>query len=99
MAVKQADEIEKILCHKFMRFLMMRAGNFFILRRKPVEGYDVSFLITRFLTEQMCKHKLVDFVIHFLEEMDKEISEMQLSVDVCTCKVAEESRENCYTSG
>lgn len=33
----QADEIEKILCHKFMRFMMMRAENFFILRRKPVE--------------------------------------------------------------
>lgn len=35
--VLQADEIEKILCHKFMRFMMMRAENFFILRRKPVE--------------------------------------------------------------
>uniref|UniRef100_A0A8C6U4L2 Actin related protein 2/3 complex subunit 4 n=1 Tax=Neogobius melanostomus TaxID=47308 RepID=A0A8C6U4L2_9GOBI len=28
IAVKQADEIEKILCHKFMRFMMMRAENF-----------------------------------------------------------------------
>uniref|UniRef100_A0A8C6LEJ8 Actin related protein 2/3 complex subunit 4 n=1 Tax=Nothobranchius furzeri TaxID=105023 RepID=A0A8C6LEJ8_NOTFU len=42
IAVKQADEIEKILCHKFMRFMMMRAENFFILRRKPVEGYDIN---------------------------------------------------------
>ena len=33
----QADEIEKILCHKFMRFMMMRAESFVILRRKPVE--------------------------------------------------------------
>ena len=33
----KADEIEKILCKKFMRFMMMRAENFFILRRKPVE--------------------------------------------------------------
>uniref|UniRef100_A0A2K5KCN6 Actin-related protein 2/3 complex subunit 4 n=1 Tax=Colobus angolensis palliatus TaxID=336983 RepID=A0A2K5KCN6_COLAP len=62
IAVKQADEIEKILCHKFMRFMMMRAENFFILRRKPVEGYDISFLITNFHTEQMYKHKLVDFM-------------------------------------
>lgn len=37
IAVKQADEIEKILCHKFMRFMMMRAENFVVLRRKPVE--------------------------------------------------------------
>lgn len=38
----QADEIEKILCHKFMRFMMMRAENFFILRRKPVEVRAVA---------------------------------------------------------
>ncbi|KAI0213102.1 Actin-related protein 2/3 complex subunit 4 [Lamellibrachia satsuma] len=46
IAVKQADEIEKILCHKFMRFMMMRAENFVVLRRKAVPEYDISFLIT-----------------------------------------------------
>ncbi|XP_046546868.1 actin-related protein 2/3 complex subunit 4 [Haliotis rubra] len=81
IAVKQADEIEKILCHKFMRFMMMRAENFIILRRKPVEGYDISFLITNFHAEQMYKHKLVDFIIHFMEEIDKEINEMKLAVN------------------
>ncbi|OWF54592.1 Actin-related protein 2 3 complex subunit 4 [Mizuhopecten yessoensis] len=81
IAVKQADDIEKILCHKFMRFMMMRAENFVILRRKPVEGYDISFLVTNFHAEQMYKHKLVDFVIHFMEEIDKEISEMKLAVN------------------
>lgn len=81
ISIKQADEIEKILCHKFTRFMMMRAENFFILRRKPIEGYDISFLITNFHTEQMYKHKLVDFVIHFMEEVDKEISELKLSVN------------------
>uniref|UniRef100_A0A2K5SAS1 Actin-related protein 2/3 complex subunit 4 n=1 Tax=Cebus imitator TaxID=2715852 RepID=A0A2K5SAS1_CEBIM len=89
IAVKQADEIKKILRHKFMRFLMMRAENFFILQRKPVEGYDISFLIANFHTEQMYKHKLVDFVIPFMEEIDTEISEIKLSVNarariVCT---------------
>ena len=29
--------MERILCKKMMRFLMMRAENFFVLRRKPVE--------------------------------------------------------------
>ncbi|KAG5682464.1 hypothetical protein PVAND_011815 [Polypedilum vanderplanki] len=81
ISIKQADEIEKILCHKFTRFMMMRAESFVILRRKPIEGYDISFLITNFHTEQMFKHKLVDFVIHFIEEVDKEISELKLSVN------------------
>jgi hypothetical protein len=35
--IKQADDLERILCHKFSRFLMMRAESFVILRRKPVD--------------------------------------------------------------
>lgn len=34
--IKQADEIERILCHKFTRFMMQRAEGFIVLRRKPV---------------------------------------------------------------
>ncbi|KAI1184438.1 ARP23 complex 20 kDa subunit [Nemania serpens] len=78
--IKQADEIETILVHKFTRFLTQRAEAFFILRRKPIKGYDISFLITNFHTEEMLKHKLVDFIIQFMEEVDKEISEMKLFV-------------------
>ncbi len=81
IAIKQADEIEKLLCHKFMGFMMRRAENFVILRRKKIEGYDISFLITNFHTEEMYRHKLIDFVIHFMEEIDKEISEMKLCVN------------------
>ncbi|KAI8904419.1 hypothetical protein EDD86DRAFT_213384 [Gorgonomyces haynaldii] len=87
--IKQADDIERILCHKLTRFLMMRAENFVILRRKPVQGYDISFLITNFHTEQMYKHKLVDFVIQFMEDVDKEISEMKLSLNARARIVAE----------
>lgn len=90
IAVKQADEIERILCKKFMRFMMMRAENFIVIRRKAVQGYDISFLITNFHTEQMYKHKLVDFVVHFMEEIDKEISEMKLAVNARARICAEE---------
>ena len=37
ICIKQSDAIEEILCKKLMRFMMMRAENFHILRRKPVE--------------------------------------------------------------
>ena len=47
-----------------------------------VQGYDISFLITNFHTEEMLKHKLVDFIIQFMEEVDKEISEMKLFVGI-----------------
>ncbi|KAJ1567014.1 Actin- protein 2/3 complex subunit 4, partial [Cladochytrium tenue] len=87
--IKQADDLERVLAHKFTRFLMMRAENFVILRRKPVKGYDISFLITNFHTEQMFKHKLVDFIVQFMEEVDKEISEMKLSINARARIVAE----------
>ncbi|KAG0217017.1 Arp complex subunit [Mortierella sp. GBA43] len=107
IAIKQADDIERILVHKFTRFLTQRAESFVILRRKPIElllflpcfffvlfmtlisrlrnaflqGYDISFLITNAHTEQMYKHKLVDFIIQFMEDVDREISEMKLSIN------------------
>ncbi|CDR99122.1 probable ARP2/3 complex 20 kDa subunit [Sporisorium scitamineum] len=87
--IKQADEIERILAHKFTRFLMQRAESFVILRRKPVRGFDISFLITNFHSESMLKHKLVDFIIEFMEEVDKEISEMKLSINARARIVAE----------
>ena len=37
-------------------------------------------MVTNFHTEEMLKHKLVDFIIEFMEEVDKEISEMKLFV-------------------
>lgn len=61
--IKQADELEEILAHKFTRFLMMRAESFVVLRRVPVKGYDISFLVTNRNVEEMMKHKLVDFVV------------------------------------
>eukprot|EP00727_Mastigamoeba_balamuthi_P007999 m51a1_g382 putative actin-related protein 2 3 complex subunit 4 (198) ;mRNA; r:671084-672429 len=85
--VKKLDELDMILSKRFMRFLTQRAEHFLVLRRKPVkdpEGknvYDISFLITNAHTETMFKHKLIDFVIQFMEDIDKEISEMKLSVN------------------
>eukprot|EP00123_Amoebidium_parasiticum_P003863 comp15182_c0_seq1/m.11903 comp15182_c0_seq1/g.11903 ORF comp15182_c0_seq1/g.11903 comp15182_c0_seq1/m.11903 type:complete len:169 (-) comp15182_c0_seq1:35-541(-) len=90
VGVKQADDVEQILCKKFMGFLMQRADSFIILRRKPIPGYDISFLVTNFHTDMMFKHKLVDFIITFMEDIDKEISEMKLSLNARARICAEE---------
>lgn len=42
ICIKQADEIERILCKKFTRFMTMRAEGFVILRRKAI---PVSFQV------------------------------------------------------
>jgi actin related protein 2/3 complex subunit 4 len=44
-------------------------------------GYDISFLITNFHTETMFKHRLVDFVMQFMEDIDKEVSALKLGVN------------------
>ena len=89
--IKQADEIEEILCHKFTRFLMQRSEQFYIMRRKPVDpSYDISFLITHTHLEKMWKHKLVDFVLSFMEDIDKEISGMKIAINARARLVASE---------
>eukprot|EP00474_Spongospora_subterranea_P009317 CRZ09775.1 hypothetical protein [Spongospora subterranea] len=96
IAIKQADDLEVVLADRFSRFLMQRAEEFHILRRKSIDEtfnvplksggfeqkrYDISFLITNFHTEDMLKLKLIDFIIEFMNEIDKEISEMKLNVN------------------
>ena len=44
--MRQRDVLEQWLVAKQMTLLMERADAFCILRRTPVPGYDISFLIT-----------------------------------------------------
>ncbi|KAG6435404.1 hypothetical protein SASPL_100277 [Salvia splendens] len=45
------------------------------------QGYDISFLITNYHCEDMQKQKLIEFIVQFMEDIDKEISELKLSVN------------------
>ncbi|XP_047948786.1 actin-related protein 2/3 complex subunit 4-like [Salvia hispanica] len=45
------------------------------------DGYDISFLITNYHCEDMQKQKLIEFIVQFMEDIDKEISELKLSVN------------------
>jgi len=88
--IKQVDDLEISLVDSFKRYMQLRAEHFFILRRKPIQGYDISFLITNFHTEKMNRARLIDFVIQFMKEIDKEISEMKLAVNSRARLCAEE---------
>jgi hypothetical protein len=81
MCIKQSDAIEKILVAKFVKFMKQRAEEFHILRKKPVPGYDISFLITHEHIENFYARKLVDFIISFMEEIDKEVNDLKLSIN------------------
>ena len=88
--IKQADDIEEILADRFQRFLTQRAEHFVILRRKPVQGYDVSFLVTDKHLDEMWKHKIVDFIVQFMQDIDSEISDMKIGLNNRARNVASE---------
>ena len=88
--VKQMDDVDNFITKMFMRFLCQRADAFRILRRKPMPGYDISFLITNIHTEQMILSKLVDFIITFLQDVDKELSDLKVTLNKRARKVSEE---------
>eukprot|EP01138_Halocafeteria_seosinensis_P016358 gb/GECG01016689.1/.p1 GENE.gb/GECG01016689.1/~~gb/GECG01016689.1/.p1 ORF type:complete len:172 (+),score=16.80 gb/GECG01016689.1/:1-516(+) len=79
--IKQSDHMERIIARRFASFMMQRAEKFAVMRRKPIQGYDISFLIIHEHLEKMWKHKLIDFVISFMEEVDKELSSIKISVN------------------
>ena len=79
--VKQTDQLDTLLVKKYMAFLMQRAEPIGILRRVPMEGYDISFLITNFHCQQYVKPKLISFMCHFIEEINAEIHELKLLVN------------------
>eukprot|EP00440_Ansanella_granifera_P063050 gb/GFBE01068369.1/.p1 GENE.gb/GFBE01068369.1/~~gb/GFBE01068369.1/.p1 ORF type:complete len:173 (+),score=39.89 gb/GFBE01068369.1/:1-519(+) len=79
--VRQSDDIEKMVIRKFARFFTQRAEHFVILRRKPVEGFDISFLITNTHLEEMVKERIVDFIIEFMEDVDKEVKDLKIALN------------------
>jgi len=85
----------------FFHALCWAVSSHFFFSYFYLQGYDISFLITNFHTEQMYKHKLVDFVIHFMEEIDKEISEMKLAANararICSEEFLKRVSIMCYS--
>jgi actin related protein 2/3 complex subunit 4 len=88
--VKQLDNVDILLAKMFMRFLAQRADSFRILRRKPVAGYDISFLVTNIHVEQMVLAKLIEFIVAFLQDVDKELSDMKVTLNARARVCAEE---------
>ena len=76
--IKQMDAMEMWITDRFVRFLEQRAEVFDILRRKSLDGYDISFLITNKHIERKNKEKIIDFLVMFLTDIDAEINEIKL---------------------
>ena len=60
---------------------MNRANQLELLRKVPKEGYDLSFLITNYHLEKYKKEEILDFVIDFINDLIKEVTEMKMTVN------------------
>ena len=80
ISIKKNQEIEILLTHMLERFLSLRADKFQILRKKPVDGYDYSFLVTDEHLQRYKKEELVNFILEFIQGIDKEINDMKLAI-------------------
>eukprot|EP00792_Barthelona_sp_PAP020_P005287 TRINITY_DN2584_c0_g1_i1.p1 TRINITY_DN2584_c0_g1~~TRINITY_DN2584_c0_g1_i1.p1 ORF type:complete len:168 (+),score=48.60 TRINITY_DN2584_c0_g1_i1:47-550(+) len=80
VAFSKADDVDQVLYKQYLRFLMARAETLFVLRKKPIEGFDVSFLITNNHIETYMAHKMADFVVEMIEDIPKQISQIQSNV-------------------
>ena len=81
VAIRKGLEVEVLLTHMLERFMSLRADKFEILRKKPAhENYDFSFLVSDDHLQLYKKEELINFILEFIQGIDKEISEMKLAV-------------------
>lgn len=81
LAIKKNQEIEELLTHMLERFLALRADKFAIMRKKPAhKDYDFSFLITDEHLMKFKKEELINFILEFIQGIDKEINDMKLAI-------------------
>ena len=58
--------VEVLLAKMYNSFLALRAERFKIFRKKPMDGYDFSFLITEDHLTKYKKENLVNFIVQFI---------------------------------
>ena len=77
LVMKKHAYLEELLINIYSRFLMNRADRLNILKKKAKEGFDVTFLITNFHLETYKKDDIIDFIVDFIQDLEKEINEMK----------------------
>lgn len=81
VVVKKHANLEELLMNIYSKYLMNRADRLNILKKKPKEGYDITFLITNYHLETYKKEEIIDLIVEFIQDLEKEINEMKLIVN------------------
>ena len=81
IAVKKHQEIDKLIVGIYSNYLMNRANQLNVLRKVAKKDYDISFLITNFTLENYKKEDIIDFIIEFIQDFTKEVTDMKMTVN------------------
>ena len=81
VAVKKYQEIDKLVVGIYSNYLMNRANQLNVLRKVTKKGFDISFLITNFTLENYKKEDIIDFIIEFIQDFTKEVTDMKMTVN------------------
>ncbi len=81
VAVKKYQEIDKLIVDIYSKYLMNRANQLNVLRKVAKPGYDISFLITNFTLENYKKEDIIDFIVEFIQDFTKEVTDMKMTVN------------------
>ena len=74
------DPLEASIVFQWMRFLMVQEQHP-LLRKVPVEGYSVTFLVTNRHLAIYGHGKILDSILAFCAKIDKECSDIKLQVN------------------
>ena len=81
IVIKKHADLEDLLIGIYSNYLMNRADRLNILRKKAKDGYDISFLVTNYHLENYKKEEIIDYIVEFVQDLSKEITEMKLIVN------------------
>ena len=84
------DPLEASILFQWMRFLQQQADDYKIVRRKPIKGYSITFLVTNLHVEQYSIGDINDMIISFASQVDKECNDIKLKVNAEARHVANE---------
>jgi actin related protein 2/3 complex, subunit 4 len=75
------DSLDQALVRSFVRYLGLKAEELPVLRRRPIEGYQVSFLVTAALLKEHSMPYVVEFLVNFAMSAPAFLKELKCTVN------------------
>ena len=80
-SLASSDPLEASILYQWIRFFQQQAEDYKILRRKPLDGYSISFLILSQHLQQLGTKAIESWIVNFCTVLDKECSDIKIQVN------------------